>query len=750
VLESFAVQALVQLLCRITKYAWFDDGASVNIRTIVVDATKFLEASIRHCAIGLTILNDLTMEMNYKNRNRSLTQQRKVSVSFRDICLGPIPTTTVTTTRHVNVFETALSMLHQLATRQTLSTLSSMPPQEAAALHEGLLEQSLRLLQACLNYDFIGTNPDESMEDVVTLHVPATWQRVIVTGTTLRLLFNLYKGCATGRIAMMIDAAAPPITATPGEIAAQPTGEFPVSLRRAAQTLDVLCSLMSVRRSIFPGDTERRRYLGHILRGVVDILREGQGLKDQGCFHEFSKLLARIKNNYQLVELVRTEGYSEWVKLVAVFTIGACQPGGGVGGGESHSNHLHYILSLWSKLVASVPFAKLEGVTSGPSGGGSAGLASMLMGGAGSAGAGAGNNGLGLNKAEVDELLQECVPQILASYVKGRFDSLLGEDAAETREEMEDLERMEDQLEHVPLLARYQYASVTASIMSLFDPLHVQYKEARSALRANPAAAGSLKKNLEIMESQLAWLVTVIGAIVGGATQGGGSYLAHHTMSSLSGDGIGEEGFDADLSQRVLRLMAGIDDDMNSLTRALASSSGGGRVTNQQLAAHPVVHLLRPSTCLEMSVLYFMSQFRKSYISEVSGMPAIPATTQQKASEALLASSALANAGGTGLVSGGGMGGGMNDEGGRTSTPIAELNISSKSRIFLSMFERMGLGTHQNVVSVMLGKVANTLRWRGDNEDLVKGSLDVLHDLIYSYASGRLLLITSTMQKNCR
>ena len=366
-LQSFAVMQVVKLLCRITKYAWFDEGSSATIRKIVEDSTQFLEATIHHCSIGLCILNELVAEMNVKNRNRTLTQQRKVSVSFRDICLGPIPTVT-TTSRHVNVFETALSMLNQIATRQI--KLDGMAPLDAAKMHNSLLMDSLKLLSATLNYDFIGTNPDDSTEDVCTLHVPATWAKNIQSGSLLRLLFNIYKGCTTGRIHVIPDAAPPSILATvspeaKAAMAAQPMHDFPMNAERGAQTLEVISSLISVRRSIFASETDRKRFLGHILRGVVEIERDASTLPrgwDSACFHEFCKLLARLKNNFQLMDLVRSEGYSEWVKLTAQFTIHACNPSSG-----SNNNNLHYLLSLWSKLVASVPFAKLDASSSSSS-----------------------------------------------------------------------------------------------------------------------------------------------------------------------------------------------------------------------------------------------------------------------------------------------------------------------------------------------------------------------------------------------
>ena len=130
----------MQLLCRITKYAWFDtEGAA--IRDIVSETKKFLQATIMHCVIGMRILNELVTEMNVRNRNRTLTQQRKVAVSFRDTAL-------------LQAFEVSLSMLNQIATRSI--QLEGLPPQEAARVEDALLEQALSLLNGCLNFDFIG------------------------------------------------------------------------------------------------------------------------------------------------------------------------------------------------------------------------------------------------------------------------------------------------------------------------------------------------------------------------------------------------------------------------------------------------------------------------------------------------------------------------------------------------------------------------------------------------------------------
>ena len=73
-------------------------------------------------------------------------------------------------------------------------------------------------------------------------------------------------------------------------------------------------SFWQVRRSLFGNDSD-------IMSGVCDILRAKEGLSSLECYQNFCRLLGRLKANYQLSELVRTEGYEEWLKLAAEFAV---------------------------------------------------------------------------------------------------------------------------------------------------------------------------------------------------------------------------------------------------------------------------------------------------------------------------------------------------------------------------------------------------------------------------------------------
>lgn len=50
-----------------------------------------------------------------------------------------------------------------------------------------------------------------------------------------------------------------------------------------------------------------------------------QGLRDPDNYHEFCRLLARLKSNYQLGELIAVPCYPEALALIAKFTVESLQ-----------------------------------------------------------------------------------------------------------------------------------------------------------------------------------------------------------------------------------------------------------------------------------------------------------------------------------------------------------------------------------------------------------------------------------------
>ena len=97
-LQDFVTLSLIKLVCRITKLGWFDDPTH---RELTEDVTKFLQATVDHCVLGLKILNLLVEELNVPSVGRTLTMHRKTSVSFRDLCLFKVWQLGLTTLRQL-------------------------------------------------------------------------------------------------------------------------------------------------------------------------------------------------------------------------------------------------------------------------------------------------------------------------------------------------------------------------------------------------------------------------------------------------------------------------------------------------------------------------------------------------------------------------------------------------------------------------------------------------------------------------
>ena len=50
-----------------------------------------------------------------------------------------------------------------------------------------------------------------------------------------------------------------------------------------------------------------------------------QTLADAECYHEFCRLMMRLKSNYQLGELMKLEDYPRLIELIAKFTVSSLQ-----------------------------------------------------------------------------------------------------------------------------------------------------------------------------------------------------------------------------------------------------------------------------------------------------------------------------------------------------------------------------------------------------------------------------------------
>ena len=489
-------------------------------------------------------------------------------------------------------------------------SLAADPQQEKI-----LGEQSLALTVRCLSFDFIGTNPDESTEDVGTIQAPTSWRALLQDSATTELFFDFYANTT------------PP---------------------RSSKAMEAVILLASVRRSLFPTDKDRAAFLGRLITGIREMLSKQTGLQHQDNYHQFCRLLGRLKANYQLSELVKTEGYMEWLELAASFTVQSIR------NWQYSTNSIHYLLSLWGRLVAAVPYVRPETGAQGH--------------------------------------VQHLEKQVLL-VVETYIESMLGSVEAVLRSDgvyenpLDDYGSLREQMDRLPVICRFQYAPVAQMILSKFDPLLAQYRDLTGRLGNNPTSTApqDVQQQMAIIEGQLTWLTYMVGAIVGG-----------HSWSSAH-MGEGEEAIDASLSRRALQLAQGMD-------YRLTSSNGAGRADSQ----------------LEQALLFYFGNFRRVYMfmwDQMSGS----------------SSSGMSSLGGDTLSVG---------------MIVAKLDSapSTKQKVYLRMFEQLGMGDHTVVANIIVTKMGNNLKYWPEDQEIVSKTLDLFHDMAGGYSSSKLLLTLETVR----
>ncbi|KAK6228500.1 hypothetical protein SCA6_000840 [Theobroma cacao] len=426
-LEQFVTASLIQLLSR---------GTS------------------EHYAIGLKILNQLVSEMNQPNPGLPSTHHRRVACSFRDQSLFQIFQISLTSLRHLK---------NDVASR--------------------LQELALSLALKCLSFDFVGTSIDESSEEFGTVQIPSSWRPVLEDSSTLQIFFDYYSITkaplskevsnlgSESRVNQILCQRN--ITLTMVEMKSQLVRD-----ELWCKALECLVRLASVRRSLFANEAARSKFLAHLMTGTKEILQSGQGLADHDNYHEYCRLLGRFRVNYQvtmfreeqsfsryrfqLSELVNVEGYSDWIRLVAEFTLKSLQSW------QWASSSVYYLLGLWSRLVSSVPYLK----------------------------------------GDAPSLLDEFVPKITESFLTSRFNSVQAgfpDDLSENP--LDNVELLQDQLDCFPYLCRFQYESSGLYIINMMEPILQSYTE-RARLQTCD------KNELSVIEAKLTWIVHIIAAIL--------------------------------------------------------------------------------------------------------------------------------------------------------------------------------------------------------------------------------------------
>lgn len=284
--------------------------------------------------------------------------------------------------------------------------------------HFSLINQILRLTKNCLSYDFIGTSNDETTDDSSTIQIPTNWRPAFLDLNYLNLFFDLYH-------------MLPP--------------------RLSSLALSTLVQITSVRRSLF-SNVERAKFLSTLVVNIKNILENSQGLSDSDNYHEFCRLLARLKTNYQLSELVVVECYPEAIQLIAKFTIQSLQVSVSCIVNvrqvsmsfflsmfwwkmkmfqmwQFAPNSIHYLLSLWQRMVASIPYVR----------------------------------------AVEPHHLDAYTPEVTKAYITSRLDSarIIIRDGLE--DPLDDLAMVQQQLDQLSVIVRCEYEQTCNFVIHTFD-----------------------------------------------------------------------------------------------------------------------------------------------------------------------------------------------------------------------------------------------------------------------------------------
>ena len=225
--------------------------------------------------------------------------------------------------------------------------------------------------------------------------------------------------------------------------------------------LQALVQLSSVRRSIFSSEKERTGFLQSLMTGLQSLMQSKKGLEHVDNYHEFCRLLGRLKASYQLSELVKTTGFMEWLELAGDFTIKSLQ------NWQYSMNSIHYLMALWGRMVAALPYLRADATDS----------------------------------QRQAQTLRSCVLEVVERYIKTMIDSvdIVVESDGSIEDPLDDEGSLKEQMDRLPVIARLQYDVVAQYLLAVFEQSLISYE-----INVNMAITGSFTSQLLTLPYKLA------------------------------------------------------------------------------------------------------------------------------------------------------------------------------------------------------------------------------------------------------
>ncbi|KAA6393606.1 MAG: putative Nuclear transport receptor RanBP16 [Streblomastix strix] len=196
------------------------------------------------------------------------------------------------------------------------------------------------------------------------------------------------------------------------------------------------------------------------------------------------------------------------------------------------------------------------------------------------------------------------IPDIAKRYIDTRMQiaKTVVDGVSDFEDPLSNEDILNQQLSSISLLIRFESTSISSSLHYLLEVLKQQIGQYRIMNEAAVADRNEeTLKNLEIVETQLAWLVQIASAVIGSRqTYGSGYSYAYSTYISYTGGGV-------------------TGSDVDALDGALAAACFE-LVKGYQLGARQTDATSR----LALAVISFMTKFRRAFLSEAISYVANP------------------------------------------------------------------------------------------------------------------------------
>jgi len=523
----------------------------------------------------------------------------------------------------------------------SLETLQKLESQAIAepARAAMLTDAALNLAVRSLTYDFVNQAGEEN--EALSIAVPMSWRADFNNAAMVDLLFQLVD---------RFHQFAP---------------------EQAARALELLLLYINVPRSIYESLQMHTDIWCKLLEGIRNLLQTRKGFHDPGVHHMMCRLLGSLRDADHMGRTRKFKDYAEWLDLAKNFTIASFRDR------QVPANSIHYLLQFWWRLSTSTRTSN-----------GSDLLARILA---------AQREAAGGSPRESDDedkgLVQTLVPEVVDAFIMSRVESVEAALAGLTDDPLDDAEMLQAQLEVLPKIGAQQYSIIGSRLVEVLDQRQRMYESALTA--------GSTHQ-VRVLEAQLAWLVRVSAAMVGG-------HYAMETHISIQGQRVvpqsvmgtnmqnGDELIDADVSRRMLQLVMMVERRHDPST---------------------VASLGRADARLELALLSFMDKLKQGLLYVDSH------------------------------VADDGMGQGI----GSAGPGIPQLLTSIIGRrppgipaeVYTKIFKRIGLGDHKEVLGLLMSKVLSNLKIWADHPELVKETLVMLATMVHGAsdqnAAARILL----------